>query len=58
MKNETARARISVIVGELEATKAALGPLYVADPSDREAYDILSRIERRIGRGSKPGAAA
>lgn len=57
-ENDKARARISSIVGEIEATKAALGPLYVSDPSDREAWDILCRIERRMKSSAKAGTAA
>lgn len=55
--NDAARARISAIVSEIEASKAAMGPLYVAEPSDREAWDIVSRIERKLAAATAKAAA-
>ncbi len=58
--NDKARARISAMVADLGALKQDMGPLYVSEPGDREAHDIIARIERKLKARAqaKPGAAA
>lgn len=46
-ENEQRRARISALLAEIEATQKALGPAF-SQPSDREAYDTVCRIQRRV----------
>lgn len=45
--NDKVRANISAIIAEIEATQRAMG-VVVHQPDDREAFDIVARIERRL----------
>lgn len=38
---------ISVTLAEIQATQRGIG-IIATDPADREAYDIVCRIERRL----------
>jgi hypothetical protein len=42
------RAQLSALIAEIEQGHRALAPLDVRDPGDREAYDIICRIERKL----------
>jgi hypothetical protein len=44
------RDNVSAIVDEIERLSTALAPDVAHDPEDREALDIIKRIERRIRR--------
>lgn len=44
---ERVRARISAVIEDITETQRALG-VDVSDPGDREAHDIVARIERRV----------
>lgn len=48
-----ARARISAIINEIAATQRALG-IDVRETADREAFDTVSRIERRALAAASP----
>lgn len=47
MKNDIQRAAISAMIDEIEKTKATIG-FDVGQPSDREAWCTVDRIERRL----------
>lgn len=51
--NDVARARLDAIISDIAQTqqallRAGLTPVDIYDPADREAYDIICRIERRL----------
>ena len=50
------RAHISAIIDEIAATQKALG-FKTNEPSDREAYDIICRIERKLAQAKEAPAA-
>jgi hypothetical protein len=47
-KAELARREILALVADIERLHRELGELAIVDPDDREAYDILCRIERKL----------
>lgn len=48
MNTTRLRARITAIVAEIEETQRQLGERVVHDPGDREAVEIIERIERAL----------
>lgn len=44
---DSVRRSISATLAEIQATQKGLG-IDACDPGDREAYDIVCRIERRL----------
>lgn len=49
---DATRASISATVDDIAEAHRALGGL-ATDPADREAFDIVSRIERRLQASSQ-----
>ena len=48
VENSRIRNQISAIVADIEYLKLALGTRYLPEPSDREALEIIRRIERKL----------
>jgi hypothetical protein len=48
--NQKIRARLTAIIAEIERARLELGERYVSDPGDREAHEIVQRIERKLKR--------
>jgi len=46
--NRFIRNQLSAIIAEIEYLKLALGTRYLPEPSDREALEIIRRIERKL----------
>jgi hypothetical protein len=55
MSNDLVLSRIEAILSDLEALDAETGGIY-RQPSDREAFDVVTRIERAM-QAQKSGAA-
>lgn len=51
--NELARANVSAIVDEIARLQKSLG-FKIGDPADREAFDTVSRIERKALAAARP----
>lgn len=47
-ENERTRAAISALIEDIAQIQRDMGAQFVRDPNDREAFDIIARIERQL----------